>query len=237
MTEEDSGVRLDWVSERHLRIQFPQTDANQTRTRIRQVLAAIDNERLNGLVGVTPAHATIVLEFDLKVLCEGKIVEDVRRALAASVKVMKLTEAPIIEIPVCYEGACAPDAEQVAQLRGLNANDLIRLHSESIYVVHFIGFAPGFAYLGNLPNQLVTPRLATPRVRVPAGSVGIAGEQTGIYPGGTAGGWRLIGRTPLIMFDARRERPSLLAAGDRVCFVPISLTDFTSQSRDLGKDE
>ena len=115
-------------------------------------------------------------------------------------------------------------------------SELIRLHAEPLYVVHFIGFAPGFGYLDGLPRELATPRLPSPRVRVPVGSVGIAGDQTGIYATPAAGGWRLIGRTPLVMFDARREQPSLLTAGDRVRFRPISLAEFRTQARGLRDD-
>jgi KipI family sensor histidine kinase inhibitor len=120
------------------------------------------------------------------------------------------------EIGVTYDG---DDLEEVARLHGISSDDVIRLHSSAIYRVGFVGFSPGFAYLIGLPRVLHTPRLGTPRTRVPAGAVGIGGEFTGVYPRATPGGWLLIGRTDLPMFDAHRDPPSLLAPGDRVRFV------------------
>jgi inhibitor of KinA len=115
---------------------------------------------------------------------------------------------------------------QVAELHGLTAERVIELHSMHTYLVYFLGFVPGFAYLGALPDELVTPRLPAPRKSVPAGSVGIAKDQTGVYPVATPGGWRLLGRTPVAMFQPEHAAMSLLAIGDRVRFVPISRQKF-----------
>ena len=135
-------------------------------------------------------------------------------------------QAPIllgpIVIPVCYDAVFGPDLSDVATHGGIPIEEVIRLHSAAIYTVYFLGFSPGFGYLGGLPKPLHMPRLATPRVRVAAGSVGIAGEQSAVYPGETAGGWRIIGRTPLKMFNATSDQPSRLQPGDRVRFAPVS---------------
>jgi inhibitor of KinA len=131
-----------------------------------------------------------------------------------------------VEIPACYGGEFGPDLTEVCAIHGLTPAQAIELHASAEYLVYFSGFVPGFAYLGELPEALVTPRLAVPRRRVPAGSVGIAGNQTGVYPFATPGGWRLIGRTPVAMFRAEREGFSLLAIGDRVRFAPISAERF-----------
>jgi KipI family sensor histidine kinase inhibitor len=128
----------------------------------------------------------------------------------------------LVEVPVRYGGEFGPDLPDVATHCGLDPADVIRLHTEPIYQVAMLGFAPGFAYLLNLPASLATPRLATPRLHVPAGSVGIAGTQTGVYALGTPGGWRIIGRTSLRLFDAARGDPFLVRAGDRVRFVATS---------------
>ena len=126
-----------------------------------------------------------------------------------------------MDIPVRYGGADGPDLDGVAYHAGLDADAVVRMHADAEYTVHMIGFAPGFPYLAGLPPQLATPRRASPRARVPAGSVGIAGSQTGIYPLSTPGGWRLIGRTDARLFRPAHEPPTLLAVGDRVRFVPI----------------
>lgn len=202
-----------------------------TLARVRQAVAALKKARPPGLLDITPAYSTILLEFALGEFDDRKVLDAVRAAVAHSGDFPVPTSRPIIEIPVCYEPPCAPDAEVVARILGIDVPALVRLHTQPLYTVGFIGFAPGFAYLSGLPSELATPRLATPRVRVPVGSVGIAEQQTGVYPTATAGGWRLIGRTPLVMFDAKRESPSLLSTGDRVRFKAIRMADFDAQMR------
>nr|WP_255585040.1 5-oxoprolinase subunit PxpB [Leclercia adecarboxylata] len=125
-----------------------------------------------------------------------------------------------IEIPVVYGTAAGPDLGEVARHAGLTEKQVVELHSSADYVVWFLGFQPGFPYLGGLPEQLATPRRAEPRLQVPAGSVGIGGSQTGIYPLATPGGWQLIGHTSLPLFDPARDEPVLLRPGDTVRFIP-----------------
>jgi inhibitor of KinA len=133
-----------------------------------------------------------------------------------------------VEIPVCYGGEFGPDLESVAATLGLKPERVVELHSSQNYHVYFLGFAPGFAYLGDLPEELATPRLTNPRKRVPAGSLGIAGKQTAVYPFATPGGWNLLGRTPLEMFRADREPLGLLEMGDQVKFRPITREEFAA---------
>jgi len=129
-------------------------------------------------------------------------------------------ESRFIEIPVVYGTAAGPDLGEVARHAGLTEKQVVELHSSIDYVVWFLGFQPGFPYLGGLPEQLATPRRDEPRLQVPAGSVGIGGAQTGIYPLATPGGWQLIGHTPLPLFDPERDEPVLLRPGDTVRFIP-----------------
>jgi inhibitor of KinA len=131
-----------------------------------------------------------------------------------------------VEVPVCYDEDLAPDLRDVARHVGLSADEVVRLHAGATYVVRFLGFSPGFPYLAGLPERLAMPRLERPRVRVPAGSVAIAGGQAGVYPQATPGGWRVVGRTPLRLFDADREPPALLRMGDLVRFVPVPRARF-----------
>jgi len=132
----------------------------------------------------------------------------------------------VVEIPVCYGGEFGSDIEEVARLGGVSTEDVAVLHSGVVYEVHAIGFTPGFPYLAGLPEKLHAPRRATPRVVVPAGSVGIGGRQTGVYPLSSPGGWQLIGRTPQTLFDVNHQPPALLRVGDRVKFKPISPQEF-----------
>jgi inhibitor of KinA len=133
-----------------------------------------------------------------------------------------------LEIPTCYGGQFGPDLNEVAVLHSTTPAQVIELHASVTYLVYFLGFVPGFAYLGEIPEEMATPRLATPRRSVPAGSVGIAGGQTGVYPFATPGGWRLIGRTPVAMFRHDRANMSFLSIGDRVRFTPISAERFAA---------
>lgn len=129
------------------------------------------------------------------------------------------SEGRTVEIPVVYGGAGGPDLDAVARHTQLSTDEVIRRHSSGEYVVYFIGFMPGFAYMGGLAPELATPRHTTPRMSIPAGSVGIGGEQTGIYPMASPGGWQLLGRTALPLFDPAQNPPTLLRPGDRVRFV------------------
>ena len=136
-----------------------------------------------------------------------------------------------VEIPVCYGGAFGPDLEDVADAHGLSPDAVVRRHGRPLYRIYFLGFLPGFAYLGGLPPSLATPRRPTPRTAVPAGSVGIAGAQTGVYPLESPGGWQIIGRTPLHLFDPEREPPALLRAGDRVKFTAVTAEEYEERAR------
>jgi len=142
-----------------------------------------------------------------------------------------ITQKAIKQIPVCYAAAFAPDLAALADARGLSAEEVIALHTSTIYHVYMIGFMPGFPYMGNVPKAIEMPRLAVPRTKVTAGSVGIAGQQTGIYPQESPGGWNIIGRTPYRLFDAEQEQPYLLQAGDQVQFYAIDTDEFDVLSK------
>lgn len=135
--------------------------------------------------------------------------------------------AHVVEIPVCYGGEYGPDLEYVAQYHGLTEREVVQIHTAPEYLVYMIGFCPGFPYLGGMDKRIATPRRTTPRVEIPARSIGIAGEQTGGYPMKTPGGWQIIGRTPIDMFNlSNEEQPSLLHAGDTVKFIAVSEAEY-----------
>ena len=139
---------------------------------------------------------------------------------------MAMPEPRRVEIPVCYGGEYGPDLEYVAELNGRTVEEVIAIHSGADYLVYFLGFSPGFPYLGGMPESIAAPRMPAPRKRVPAGSVAIGGNQTGIYPMASPGGWRIIGRTPVRLFRADAEPAVLVEMGDHVKFVPVSKGDF-----------
>ncbi|HEX5824350.1 MAG TPA: 5-oxoprolinase subunit PxpB [Candidatus Limnocylindrales bacterium] len=192
--------------------------------RAQAIAAAIDAARAEqpGLGRAVPAHASVLIPFD-PLAIEIEVVTTLVGACAGRTGLGGVElEAPApVEIPVRYGGVDGPDLADVAAIHGLRPSEIVELHAGAVYRVLFLGFAPGFAYLGGLPPGLVTPRRATPRARVPAGSVGIAGEQTGVYPLAMPGGWQLIGRTDAPLWDTARPSPALLGPGDRVRFVPV----------------
>jgi KipI family sensor histidine kinase inhibitor len=187
------------------------------------------------LVDCVPAYAALAVFFDANVVGGEEPMRDVRVAVEALVDVGDATDrssaARVVEIPACYAAAHGPDLDDVAAATGLDVAQVISRHAAVDYRVAMLGFSPGFPYLLGLDAALAVPRLATPRVRIPAGSIGIGGAQTGVYPNEGPGGWRLIARTPLALFDPRRAPPSLLQPGDRVRFVPIDEARFDALAR------
>lgn len=173
---------------------------------------------LDGVTGLVPGRASLLVEFDAFVVDPAAL-----EALLASVAPGPPALGRERRIPVIYDG---PDLAEVAELVGLSESAVIEAHASGAHSVLFGGFAPGFAYLGGLPKSWRIPRLATPRTRTPAGSVGVADGMTGVYPAVLPGGWRLIGRTPVTLFDPRRGPPVYLEPGDRVRFEPITVEEW-----------
>jgi inhibitor of KinA len=196
--------------------------------RVSALADAIARAALPGVLDIVPAFSSVTVHFDLHEV--GSISEFEKALLAQAQRVeASIVGAPpprSVEIPVCYGGEFGPDLDAIARHARLTRSQAIAVHAEAEYRVHAIGFMPGFGYLGGLPAKLHTPRRATPRASVAAGSVGVGGAQTGVYPATTPGGWNIIGRTPLRMFDLQRSESSLLRVGDRVVFRPITEEEF-----------
>jgi inhibitor of KinA len=153
-------------------------------------------------------------------------VESALRAFEQRAESLQTPKSRTVEVAVCYDAEYAPDLDQVARVHNLRPKDVVQLHTSRIYHAYFLGFAPGFAYLGDLADEIITPRLDVPRKQVPAGSVAIAGRQTAVYPFSTPGGWPLIGRTPLVLFRPNRKPMELISIGDQVRFHAISREEF-----------
>jgi inhibitor of KinA len=187
-----------------------------------------------GITDVVPAYATVAAFYDPAQFTEtpGDAYGEVCRFLESCLERAKgaphAPAARVAEIPVCYGGDFGPDLGRVAEHCGLGGEDVIARHSGADYLVHAIGFTPGFPYLGGLPDSLATPRRATPRAHVPAGSVAIGGSQTGVYPVASPGGWQIIGRTPMALFRPKEQPAALLRPGDRVRFRAITPAQFAS---------
>ena len=195
----------------------------------------LHEQPFQGFYSSVPAYTTLTVFFDPVIVRASGDLTGRDSFERVSAYLRQLAELPVgnkkavgrnVEIPVCYGGNMGPDLEDLAAMLGMSAAEVIRIHSSAEYTVFMIGFVPGFPYLGGLPEAIAAPRRMSPRAAVPAGSVGIAGNQTGIYPFETPGGWQIIGRTPLLLFDAGRDEPSLLKAADRVRFRPVGREEY-----------
>lgn len=188
-------------------------------------LHKLEAANLPGVSDIAPAFASVAVFFDSPAKLQAGF-EPVETALRGRRKSGSATKPRLVEVPVCYDAEFAPDLEVVAQHSDLPPDDIVARHAAARYHVRCVGFTPGFPFLSGLPAKLATPRREKPRTLVPAGAVGIGGAQTGIYPLPSPGGWNIIGRTPLQLFDPMQEPATLLRAGDRVRFVSISREDF-----------
>jgi inhibitor of KinA len=211
-------------------VEFSEALDLEVNAAVQRLAAIVHGRRLPWIRDVVPALGGLALHFDPDHPdLRGESLQTAAGLVAECLQEVDLKEedAPrTVEVPVCYEPEFAPDIEEVAKKTRLPAEEVARLHAAGDYRVLMIGFAPGHAYMGGLDRRLAVPRRATPRPVVAAGAVAIANDQTVVYPYAISGGWNVIGRTPVAVFDARREQPSLFAAGDRVRFRPISKDEF-----------
>jgi inhibitor of KinA len=220
-----STFRVVPAGDSALIVEFEERIDPAVNDRVIAVAEAIQSAAIAGVRDVVPTYRSVAVYFDplrtdyVRLLVH--LHEHSRHPPAAREAVR-----PPLRIPVCYEGELGPDLSTVARFGQMSEAEVIQIHAGTIYRVFMVGFVPGFAYMGVVDARIAAPRHATPRVRVPSGSVGIAGVQTGIYPAQTPGGWQLIGRTPVKPFDATRPEPFLLKAGDAVEFYAIDRADY-----------
>ncbi len=232
-------LRLFQLGDCVLVVELGTEASEQTALRVHAVAQHLLGQPPAGVRDVVAAACTVALHYDplqIEPMPEAQtpfeaLVQQVKQRLD-SLDPAAAPAASEHEIPVCYGHEFGEDLEVVASAHGLTSDEVIALHSAPLYRVQMIGFAPGFAYLAGLDARIATPRRPTPRTRVPAGSVAIGGELTAVYPLDLPGGWHLIGRSPLSFFDPTAERPSLLIAGDRVRFVPITPEEFGRMHQD-----
>ncbi len=203
---------------------FQDAPPDECSRHVRRVLEALDETCPMGVTDLIPARTSLLLTYDPLASSRERLEGELSRLTYGA---PGADEGTLHEIPVLYGGAGGADLPGVAAEAGLSEEEVMRLHSSEEYTVYFLGFMPGFPYMGPLPEVLRSPRLETPRTLVPAGSVAIAEDQTGIYPVASPGGWRLLGRTPLQLFDARQDPPALLQPGDRVRFVPVDEAEYS----------
>src|SRR5271157_16729 len=219
------AMKIIPASDSSLLVVFGNTISPALHERVIALFHAFQTRHDPRIRNLHPGYASLLIDFDPLRLTHDELTSVVQElALTGDSAVARSANA--VTIPVCYDVEFGPDLLDVARHAGLSAEEVISLHSSPTYLVYFLGFSPGFVYLGGLPEILHTPRLATPRPSIAGGSVGIAGSQTGIYPVDSPGGWKLIGRTPLRMFDPEATPPTRLRPGDRLKFSPIDRATF-----------
>ncbi len=219
----DSAIAVEFGREIDLNIN------NQVAAMRTVIEAAIDEGKLKGIVELVPTYGSLLVVYDQLAVGYAGLIEQLK-ILAEGLEGVEIPDREVVEIPVVYGGEYGPDLGIVAQLNSLSEDEVIKRHSEAEYPIYMLGFVAGLPYLGGMDKSIAAPRKQTPRLKIPAGSVGIAGQQTGIYSVESPGGWQIIGRTPLKLYDADREKPILLRAGQSIRFKPITEAEYEAMT-------
>jgi len=206
-------------------MEFKNEISPEVNDKVRKMYLGITNKNVNGVEEVIPAYRSILIIYNPFKITKSKLINNLDN-IKNNLEEFEFEKPEVIEIPTVYDKEYGPDLEFVAEYNDLSTEEVIKIHKKRKYLVYMLGFTPGFVYVGGMSEKIATPRLNEPREKINKGSVGIAGSQTGIYPIDSPGGWRLIGRTPLDLFDPYREPPFLVKAGDYIKFKEISRAKF-----------
>lgn len=201
-------------------VRFGTVISEDLNRKVRKLSAQLTGKRIHGITELVPSYSDLMILYDPLIVSFKAIYRIIEKLLQEPWELQEV-DSRLIEIPVCYEGSMGPDLEEVSRHTGLSTEEIIQIHTSVTYWVYLLGFTPGFPYLGGMNEEIACPRKSNPRQSIPAGSVGIAGNQTGIYPIDSPGGWQIIGRTPLRLFDSERKDIFLLRTGDRIRFKRI----------------
>ncbi len=218
-------VRYRLSGDSAVTVEFGSVICPEIHQKIRAFQLALEQAGIEGITETVPAYCSLLVCYRPEKIRFAELKQRLEEVLAAADS-LPLPPPLAVEIPVLYGGEMGPDLGYVAESHGLTEEEVIQIHSSQDYLIYMLGFVAGFPYLGGMDQRIATPRLETPRLRIEGGSVGIAGEQTGIYPVASPGGWRLIGRTPVKLYDAARRQPVLLEAGQYIRFRPVSEAEY-----------
>jgi inhibitor of KinA len=217
--------RFFLMGDRGLLVEFGNDISPEVNEKVRRIALALQREHLEGIVEMVPTYRSLLIIYNALILTIDALKKRVTR-IEEGLQQTPFPEPKLTQIPAVYGEPYGPDLDYVAQYHQISSEEVIQLHCSKPYLIYMIGFMPGYPYMGELPDGLITPRLKTPRLLVPAGSVAIAQKQTGIYSMESPGGWQIIGRTPIKLFDPPKKPPALLRMGDFVQFYPISKKEF-----------
>ena len=221
-----ADVRFLLSGDTALTAEFGNEISESINAQIRAFNIALEHAKIPGIVETVPTYRSLMVHYDPGIISYGSLVKKLKSLLTQLDKI-EIPPSSVLEIPVLYGGEeMGPDLAFVAENAGKTEQEVIDIHTSTEYLIYMLGFTPGFTYLGGMDESIAAPRLSQPRVRIPAGSVGIAGKQTGVYPIDSPGGWQLIGKTPVRIYDERRKDPIFYRAGDYIRFVPIGEEEY-----------
>lgn len=229
------AMRILTVGDCAVSVEFGQEISLEINHKVMALKMVLEREPIRGIVELIPTYCSLLIQYDPMDLRYGQL-RDKLEALVTQLDEVEMPPKQVVEIPVAYGGEYGPDLGEVARAHNISEDEVIKLHSEPEYPIYMLGFVAGFPYLGGMNKAIATPRKKSPRLKIEAGSVGIAGEQTGIYSVESPGGWQIIGRTPLKLYDVNRNDPVLLKAGQYIKFKPITKEEFRAMENEHKGD-
>ena len=232
-----NSVRFLFSGDSALVIEFGNEISVDINKKIRKMMDDIKKENIDGIVELVPTYCSLLINYDVLKIDYNTLVEKLKTFLNNDLETAEGEEVTLIEIPTLYNDEVGPDLSYVAEHNKLSKEEVIKIHTGTDYLVYMLGFMPGFTYLGGMSEKIATPRLESPRLQIYPGSVGIAGKQTGMYPSMSPGGWRIIGRTPLKLYNPDSDTPVYISSGDYVRYVSISEEEYNDILKKVENDE
>ena len=233
----ENSVRFLFSGDSALVIEFGNEISVDINKKIRKMMDDIKKENIDGIVELVPTYCSLLINYDVLKIDYNTLVEKLKTFLNNDLETAEGEEVTLIEIPTLYNDEVGPDLSYVAEHNKLSKEEVIKIHTETDYLVYMLGFMPGFTYLGGMSEKIATPRLESPRLQIYPGSVGIAGKQTGMYPSMSPGGWRIIGRTPLKLYNPDSDTPVYISSGDYVRYVSISEEEYNEILKKVENNE
>ena len=233
----ENSIRFLFSGDLALVIEFGNEISADINKKIRKMMDDIKKENIDGIIELVPTYCSLLINYDVLKIDYNTLVEKLKTFLNNDVETTEGEEVTLVEIPTLYNDEFGPDLSYVAEYNKLSKEEVIKIHTGTDYLVYMLGFMPGFTYLGGMSEKIATPRLESPRLQIYPGSVGIAGKQTGMYPSMSPGGWRIIGRTPLKLYNPDSDTPVYISSGDYVRYVSISEEEYNEILKKVENNE